>query len=57
MKERKMIFNSYLARQLLLNGFPIIDLVKNSRVNNATIFIFEDTDKLREKIKEITNND
>ena len=27
-KKTKLIFNSYLAKQLVLNGFQIIDLIK-----------------------------
>lgn len=41
----QLIFNSYLARQLLHFGNPIIDILKNHQLNNAVVFVFEKTDK------------
>ena len=43
--ETQLIFNSYLARQLLHLGNPISDIVKNHKLNNAVVFVFEKTEK------------
>ena len=40
-----LIFNSYLAKQLLLLGNPIIDLLKKHDSNNAVVFVFKKTNK------------
>jgi hypothetical protein len=37
----KPIFNSFLAKQLVLKGHRIIDLQKNHKIANATVFFFE----------------
>lgn len=52
--KRKMIFNSYIARQLLKSGFPIIDILKNNNIENATIFVFEETEDFIHKLTELT---
>lgn len=49
------IFNSFLAKQLLLRGHRIVDLQKNKTVKNATIFYFEDTEKLRKDMEDINS--
>lgn len=53
-KKTKLIFNSYLAKQLVLNGFQIIDLIKNKKDKNMVVFVFEETDKLLKMITELT---
>ena len=56
MNDGKLIFNSYIARELLVNyGCKIIDLKKN-RNNNSTIFVFENNPNIREYINDIMNN-
>jgi hypothetical protein len=50
----KPIFNSFLAKQLLAHGNKIIDLQKNRNLKNATVFIFEDTQKLHDDIGMLT---
>lgn len=50
----KPIFNSFLAKQLLANGNKIVDLQKNKNLKNATVFIFEDTQKLLDDIGILT---
>lgn len=50
----KPIFNSFLAKQLLNRGNYIIDLQKNYKIKNATVFYFEETEKLIEDLKELT---
>lgn len=45
-KKYKLIFNSYIARRLLVDyGHPIVDLKKDKNRENATIFIFEETEQ------------
>lgn len=49
--KAKPIFNSFLAKQLLKCGNPIIDLQKNKSLQNATVFYFEDTEKFKMDFK------
>ena len=53
-KKTKLIFNSYLAKQLVLNGFQIIDLIKNKKDSDLIVFVFEETDELLNAITELT---
>lgn len=50
----KPIFNSFLAKQLLHRGNPIVDLQKNHKLKNATVFFFEETDKFIKDLRELT---
>ena len=50
----KPIFNSFLAKQLLQKGNPIVDLQKNHKLKNATIFYFEETSKFIKDLKQLT---
>lgn len=52
--EKIFIFNSFIAKKLLHNGNKIIDLQKNYKLENATIFVFEKTDKLLSDLEEIS---
>lgn len=52
--KTKPIFNSFLAKQLLHCGNPIVDLQKNHKLKNATVFFFEETDKFIKDLKELT---
>lgn len=52
----KLIFNSYLARELLHRGNPIIDILKNHKLNNAVVFVFEATDKFIKDFDELSNS-
>lgn len=51
----QLIFNSYLARQLLHRGNPIIDILKNHQLNNAVVFVFEKTDKFENDYELLRN--
>lgn len=42
-----MIFTPYVARKLLRMGNPIIDIKPCKENRDKTIFIFEDTSKLK----------
>jgi hypothetical protein len=45
-KQYKLIFNSYLARTLLVKyGHNIIDLKKDRNRENGVIFVFEATEQ------------
>lgn len=50
----KPIFNSFLAKQLLHRGNPIVDLQKNHKLKNASVFYFEETEKFINDLKELT---
>lgn len=54
MLKTKIIFNGFLAKQLLTMGNPIIDLEKNHKLKNASVFIFEDTEKLKNDLVTLT---
>lgn len=54
-KEGKLVFNSYVARQLLVKyKHPIIDLKKDRNRENATVFVFEKTDQLLKDLETIS---
>lgn len=50
----KLIFTSYIAKELLKMGNPIVDLQKNHKLENATVFVFNNTDKLQHDLAIIT---
>ena len=50
----KPIFNSFLAKRLVQRGNRIVDLQKNHNLKNATVFYFEDTEKLKQDLTELT---
>ena len=50
----KPIFNGFLAKQLLHRGNAIVDLQKNHKLKNATVFYFEETEKFINDLKELT---
>lgn len=52
--ETKLIFNSFLAKQLLENGNPIVDLLKDHKRKNGVVFVFEATDKLNDDLMKLT---
>ena len=52
--KTKPIFNSFLAKQLLHCGNPIVDLQKNHKLKNATVFFFEETEKFIQDLKKLT---
>lgn len=52
--DTKAIFNSFLAKQLLHRGNPIVDLQKNHKIKNATVFYFKETEKFIKDLKELT---
>lgn len=53
--KSRAIFNSFLAKQLLKNGNQIVDLQKNHKLKNATVFYFKETDKLFNDLKRLNS--
>ena len=51
----KAIFNGFLAKQLLQKGNTIVDLQKNHKLKNATVFYFKETEKFIKDLKELTS--
>ena len=49
--ERQVITSTRLAKELLQNGFNIIDLAPNRTDSKRTVFVFESTEELKEYIK------
>lgn len=45
--ETKLIFTPYVARNLLRMGNRIVDIKPSKGNKEKTIFVFEDTEKLR----------
>ena len=52
--KTKAIFNGFLAKQLLHRGNAIVDLQKNHKLKNATVFFFEETEKFIQDLKKLT---
>ena len=52
--KTKPVFNGFLAKQLLYRGNTIVDLQKNHKVKNATVFYFEETEKFINDLKDLT---
>lgn len=50
-QDTKLIFNSYIAKQLLNMGNPIIDLIKNNKNKNSVVFVFNNTDLLKDSLR------
>lgn len=52
--EKYYIYNSYLAKQLLNVGNPIIDLARDLKNKDRVIFVFEKTAKFKEDLCKFT---
>ena len=55
-KKYKSIFEPRVARFLLRKGNSIFDIKPNKDNPQKTIFIFEETEKLKEDMKNILKN-
>lgn len=54
-KDGKLVFNSFVARELLVKyKHPIIDLKKDRNRGNATVFVFEKTEQLLKDLETIS---
>ena len=52
--EYKIIVNPSIARKLLHMGNPISDIKPNKNIKTESVFVFEDTDKLKRDLTTIT---
>ena len=52
----KCILTPFVARNLLRMGNPIIDIKPDKNNKEKTIFVFEDTDKLKEDMVKATRH-
>ena len=52
-KQYKIIFKPSLARKLLKDGNYVVDIKKSRDNDNATVFVFENTEKFREDLSRI----
>lgn len=52
--KSKPIFNSYMAKLLLKRGNVIVDLQPDRNRVNATIFYFEETEKFKDDLSELS---
>lgn len=46
--KRKVIGSSKTAKELLKQGFKIIDISPHKNDSKRTVFVFEDTDELKD---------
>lgn len=54
-KDGKLVFNSFIARELLVKyKHPIIDLKRDRNRKNATVFVFEKTEQLLKDLETIS---
>lgn len=47
-----MVFTAQLARQLLKGGFRIVDIKPDKNDKRRTVFIFQDSPELKQKMDE-----
>jgi hypothetical protein len=52
--EYKVILKPSIARHLLSKGNPIVDIKPNKNKAGETVFVFENTEKLKEDLTAIT---
>ena len=56
MNDGKLVFNSYIARQLLIKyNHKIIDLKKDRNRDNGVVFVFENSEQLLKDIETISS--
>ena len=46
--EKVFIFSTRIARDLIKNGFIIIDIAENQKDKKRTVFVFANTKKIRD---------
>ena len=52
--DYKVILSPSIARTLLHMGNQIIDIKPNKNNKNETVFVFENTEKLKNNLSEVT---
>ena len=56
-KDGKLVFNSFIARELLVKyGHKIIDLKKDRNRDGATVFVFEKTEQLLKDLETVSKS-
>lgn len=53
-KEAVSIFKAYVARQLLKQGYQIIDIKPNNENSERSVFVFKNDDGLMEEVNRIS---
>lgn len=54
-KDGKLVFNSFVARELLVKyKHPILDLKKDRNRENGVVFVFEKTEQLLKDLETIS---
>lgn len=51
--KTKLIFNTFLAKNLLNEGNPIIDLLKDHKRRDGVVCVFEETEKFKKDFAEL----
>ena len=52
MVEKTFIFSAKIARNLVQNGFNVIDITENMKYKGKSVFVFENTKAIREHLKD-----
>lgn len=52
----RIVFKPSVARTLLHNGCPIVDIKQHRHIENKTVFVFEETEKFLEIFNKLKNN-
>ncbi|MDI9475563.1 MAG: DUF5659 domain-containing protein [Bacillota bacterium] len=52
MAEKTFIFSAKIARNLVQNGFNVIDITENMKYKGKSVFVFENTEAIREHLKD-----
>ena len=55
--NRKVIRSSRIAKELIALGFVIIDIAQDRNDSKRTVFVFEDTDTLRNCIDRLMHKE
>lgn len=53
-KKAILVFTGELARQLLKDGYTIIDVKPHRNLQNASVFVFKNENGLEDKITQYT---
>ncbi len=56
-KTTKCIINPAVARKLLREGNPIIDIKANKNQKDRTVFVFENTEKFSEDFRKMSSKE
>lgn len=54
-KDNIVIFSVKVARDLIQNGFMVVDISENNQRKNKTVFYFSNNEKIKQYLKEKWN--